>query len=833
MSKTNMTRGPALGTFITSIALLSACGGGGGGGGSSSGGGGPSPPPPPPITLTFTADSALVPSGLAPTLSWRSSGSACTATGGWSGAKAGTGSEQVAALSQTTTYSLSCTGGAAAAANASLTVVATASHRPEPTTSKVWSEENATSLDYARLPYSVRDMAWNKTRKLLYAVTRMGSPNAENSLLAIDPVTLATQVLPLGAEPWTVEISSNDEFVYIAMASTGSVRRVRTSDFTQDLSLTLGTGTTAVQRVIPSPVDPHTFAVLASGLIPRSSGYGVVVYDDATPRSDALLGDDVNIPFQDFIDIDWNADGTVIHAVGSGSSVGFFDLAVDAQGVRYQRKRLWPTASPGTLVGNRYFSTDGRVFNLAGAVDLDAYLPDYYFTTANRVPMPARGKVFSLGSNRDGGFVDGTRIIAFDIDRYTYIDAIVFNGAASFYGAPLVAWGTDGLAIGGPSEMIIAHGSFAASGGVPPASSATLPLRATGVTGNTAMGTVSVRAVDIGARAVTADTCGHLYVTTSSGSPVRPGSVMEVDPATLTITRSAITGVEPYLVSASDDCSTLYVAPYYSSSLWRLRASDLATTGILPIPSASFYTGNPNAPLELTRVRAMSVAPGQAQTVAFSTGDIEYSLCSGLDRGVYIYDGDVPRPVYRPDSTFSIKSIVFGANASVLYGEDFDSVYAFDVSAGGLGNPRAVMPYPDGNTFDYDFGRDLYFDPAANRVYNLFGGAFDAAANTQLPKISLKHTAFTTGCGAPMQARVTDRTTGKLFWVGRTDDSRLGVSTYARNGLALTGSLEIGNTNELNNFGYPQHVARLPNNQLAVVTDGGYLVLLQGTLLAP
>ena len=812
--------------FLASFLLvLTACGGGGSDSGSQS----PAPNPQP-VAISFAADTALIGSGLSPTLTWNAigTGTACTAGGGWSGSKSATGSETVGAVTQTTSYTLSCTAPGAQTANAAVTVVASTALPPPPTADKVWSEENVTSLDYVRIPYGIRSMVWSAARGLLYGVTTAESPTAPNSLVSIDPVTRATQVLPLGGEAWFIDITKNSEFVYIGMSFGGGVKRVRTSDLALDLAVPIGDAFSAVQRVVPSPTNPHTFAVVANRVPDEYAGNGLFIYDDATQRPASLVGPLEISPTEHYIgftliDVDWNADGTLIYAMGNTPTAGLFYVDVDAQGAHFQRHRNWPTASPGSIIDDRYFSWDGRVFNMTGPVNLHARVPDHYFASPYRLPVPERGKIFSIGTNLDGRFEDGTRIMAFDFEKYTYLDSIVFDEAADFRGGFIIPWGTDGLVLTGQTESIIAHGSFVAAGGAPPISSATLPLVASGVARNPDRVTINFRVVNMGALAVTTNPCGKLFVTTSMTSGVRPGSVLEVNPDDLTITRSANAGVEPYLLAASDDCSTLYVGSQDSSSAARVRTSDLVTTDVLPLGGE-----------DLSRARSMSVAPGQAQTVAISLGDIEKSLCSGTDQGVVIYDGATPRPVYRTDGSFGIKSIVFGANAGVLYGEDFDNTYVFDVDASGLSNRRVVMPNRQGQA-NYDMGRDLYFDPVANRVFNAFGYVFDVTANAEMPQISLApHGAVIYGCGTPGQTRVTDPVTGKLFWVGNgLRQDTFGFSVYARNGLTRLGSLDFGLPLEMGFLGIPAFLSRLPNNRLAFVTSHGYLILLDGALLAP
>lgn len=81
----------------------------------------PAPPPPQP-TVTLAANPATVIEGSASTLQWSSAGTTgCIASGGWSGARAVSGSESTGPLSVATAYTLTCNG-AGGSASASVTV---------------------------------------------------------------------------------------------------------------------------------------------------------------------------------------------------------------------------------------------------------------------------------------------------------------------------------------------------------------------------------------------------------------------------------------------------------------------------------------------------------------------------------------------------------------------------------------------------------------------------------------------------------------------------------------------------------------------------------------
>lgn len=109
-------------------------------------------------TVTLSATPTNVQSGGSTTLNWSSTNAtSCTASGGWSGSKATSGSQQISGVAQNTTFALSCSG---AGGSAQQSVQVTVSSTPLPTvtlsaaptsvqsggsTALTWSSTNATS----------------------------------------------------------------------------------------------------------------------------------------------------------------------------------------------------------------------------------------------------------------------------------------------------------------------------------------------------------------------------------------------------------------------------------------------------------------------------------------------------------------------------------------------------------------------------------------------------------------------------------------------------------------------------------------------------------------
>lgn len=111
-SKTTARSGAAVALILAFT--LAACGGGGGAdttGGAQPVAGSPPTPGAPAPTVSLSAAPTTVAQGGSTVLTWSSSNaSSCAATGAWSGTKATSGNQTIAAISSTSTYTLTCTG---------------------------------------------------------------------------------------------------------------------------------------------------------------------------------------------------------------------------------------------------------------------------------------------------------------------------------------------------------------------------------------------------------------------------------------------------------------------------------------------------------------------------------------------------------------------------------------------------------------------------------------------------------------------------------------------------------------------------------------------------
>jgi hypothetical protein len=217
-SRQRICRSPSMALAAITV-LMDACGGGGG---SSA----PMPPvTPPSVQVSVASNHASVTSGASVTLTWSSTNAqACTASGGWSGSKATSGSELVGPLAQTASFVLSCSGASNQSGSASVSVTVTA---PTPGIAFVVSSD------------AVNDIVWDPRRGLIYLAIGSGGPVNPNTVLAFDPVAgTITKAVFAGSEPWRLAISDDGQYLYVGLAGADAIQRLILPQLALDVKIT-------------------------------------------------------------------------------------------------------------------------------------------------------------------------------------------------------------------------------------------------------------------------------------------------------------------------------------------------------------------------------------------------------------------------------------------------------------------------------------------------------------------------------------------------------------------------------------------------------------------
>jgi hypothetical protein len=176
----------------------------------------------PAATVTLSANPTSVAGGVASTLTWSSTNAtSCTASGGWSGALATSGSQSTGALTATTSYSLTCTGagGTSNVATATVTVpgTPTATFAANPTSvaggaasTLTWSSTNAMSCTASggwsgALATSGSQSTGALTATTSYSLTCTGTGGTSNvatatvSVLPAPTITLTANPAPIAS----------------------------------------------------------------------------------------------------------------------------------------------------------------------------------------------------------------------------------------------------------------------------------------------------------------------------------------------------------------------------------------------------------------------------------------------------------------------------------------------------------------------------------------------------------------------------------------------------------------------------------------------------------
>ncbi|MBS0416307.1 MAG: hypothetical protein JSR66_01250 [Proteobacteria bacterium] len=687
---------------------------------------------------------------------------------------------------------------------------------------------------------TVNDAVWDAAHGLIHVVTAAASPARASSIVSIDPKTGLVQASrSLGGEPNTIALSGDAQYVYAGLKKGGGIVRIHTANLTEDITIPVGTATTTVQQIRVSPMSPTTIAVIADNLDAAglNNRPGVEIFDNAVLRPSILQGILELSPTSGLVvsasDLHWSADAMNLDAT-MNFTAEIARLNVSAGGLTVAEANPWPITAPGRINGTRTYLDDGRVLDFAGPVQQLGKFVDYDNPVWSRAELLANQKSFSVQNHMFnspfGPAIDGMTWNAFDVNTFNLTDTITFKGLLNAMHGKLISWSTNGLAWADADGFIIASGSFAEAGGAEAQAAAPAMVASGSFEGTN--GTVRYTVLNFGANDIAVDSCNHLYVATSGASNFRPNSVVTYDVQSGMVTNSAYAGSEPYILAASQDCSAVYATLFYSNSVARLSAPNLAVEAVLPL------NGGTSALFPFALGRSISIAPGSSSTVAIARAQMQTQQCGDGDLGVAIFDGTRLRPaIYNPEQT-GIKSLAWGGDANTVYGENsLAAFFALAVDSTGVTGATRLNPDFNSDEADTNIGRDLSFDPITRHLYRALGRGFDTVAGTAFGPLPLRLSAATDLCGTPLGAEASDPGTGKVFYVTYGSVSgpsgQLGIATFLGSTLTPIDQAVITETPIPTDYGVPRRVVRLLPDRLALVTSSGNVVILQGPMLLP
>lgn len=262
------------------LAVIAGCGGGGGGG---------TPPPggsnaP---TLALSASQTSVVAGTAVTLTWSTTDAqSCTASGGWSGSRQTSGSEQVTPSGASTTYTLDCTG-----AGGSVQRAVTVTVNAAPPTSGLDARPSNTTCLAPDRPTTTASIGLQRVFPSLSfssPVALLQAPGDASRWFVVEQdgrvLTFANTANPATPTPF-IDISSrvqsggergllgmafDPDFatngrVYLSYTSTGALRSILSRFRSLDGGQTLNAATEDVLLSVPQPQSNHNGGHIAFG----------------------------------------------------------------------------------------------------------------------------------------------------------------------------------------------------------------------------------------------------------------------------------------------------------------------------------------------------------------------------------------------------------------------------------------------------------------------------------------------------------------------------------------------------------------------------------------
>ena len=191
----------------------------------------------------------------------------------------------------------------------------------------------------------VNDLAWDSARNIMYISQPSTSSKNPNTVVAIDPVSLAIQWTyspGSGSEPDHLALSADKKYLYVGLDGKGTVERLvlGNQQGVPDISIPLGSdpnlGAYYAMDVEVDPVQSTTIAV-ARGVLPSVSivqaAGGVAIYDNATQRP-SIISPTTQAGNVLLDTIQWSNDGTAIFAANNENfEADFYQLSVSATGV--------------------------------------------------------------------------------------------------------------------------------------------------------------------------------------------------------------------------------------------------------------------------------------------------------------------------------------------------------------------------------------------------------------------------------------------------------------------------------------------------------------------
>ena len=200
------------------------------------------------------------------------------------------------------------------------------------------------NLSVTTVSITANRLAWDPRFQKIYLSLPSAAGSNGNAVQVLDPVTggLGANVFA-GSEPNLLAVSSTSKYLYVGLNGSSTVQRLTLPTLETDVKIVLGNdsffGPFFASDLQASPASDATVAVVRSvqNTSPAEEG-GVVIYDDASARPNALCGFAEGACTGNtlrglFNSIQWNADASMMFAANNeDTGFDFYTLPVTVSG---------------------------------------------------------------------------------------------------------------------------------------------------------------------------------------------------------------------------------------------------------------------------------------------------------------------------------------------------------------------------------------------------------------------------------------------------------------------------------------------------------------------
>jgi hypothetical protein len=332
------------------------------------------------------------------------------------------------------------------------------------------------------------DLVWDATAAKIYVSMPGIQGDLADRIAIVDPLagTVTTSGF-LGSDPARLSLSSNGQYLYMALYGENAIQQLTLPSFQVNTSWNLGgagifLGPYYALDLQAAPGAPQTTAVVLANFDVSPSPAEVTIYDGSTPRPNPLQA-----TLYPYSSLQWAGSNSTLYAIDQQQPEDFLVLGVGSSGAvldQHYDRVLHPYSARV-----HYDAGTGLVYTDGGQAiqPADGTVVGNYAASGIAVPDSTLGKVFILGQTAAQAGTSNYSVESFDQTKFTATGSITVDNVV---GTPtaLIRWGSNGLAfttrIGmpvnflgtGPGQLYVISGSFVKSANSASESSNTAPL---------------------------------------------------------------------------------------------------------------------------------------------------------------------------------------------------------------------------------------------------------------------------------------------------------------------------------------------------------------------